>query len=150
MPNGQCKERQLAFTLGIMGPLSIPAYGMLMQVSKSVNTTVSEWEAQLFGNHPVAKLLSMACTTKKGEVRDTLAKAYYVCTRTWKEWPHTFCCKFYIPIRECGKRKRKRSLKDILGDYTEYMQTIHSTDKNGIISVELRGSCKHHKNKLLF
>jgi hypothetical protein len=143
MPNCWCKEQQLAFTLEIMGPQSIRAYGMLMQVSKSVNGTVRQWEASLFGGHRVAKLLSMACTTKKRKGREIPTKTYYVCTRTWWQNYMTFCCKFFIPIRDCGKQKRKRSLKDILGDYNVYMRSIPSYNKGGIIRVELRGSYKN-------
>ena len=138
MPNRKCKEQQLTFTLEIMRPLSTPVYGMLMQVSKSVNEAVRQWETPLFENHRVAKLLSMACTTKKGKGRES----YYVCNRTWRELRITLCFRFYIPIRDCGKQKTKRSFKDILGDYITHMQSIDNTQKNGVIRVELRGSYK--------
>ena len=143
MSHGACKEQELTFTLGIMEPVSIPAYGMLMQVSKSINAVVSRWETSLFGNCHVAQVLSMACTTKKRKGRNTPTKTYYVCTRTWWENYMTFCFKFYIPIRDCGKQKRKRSFKDILGDYKVHMRSIPGYNKGGIIRVELRGSYKN-------
>ena len=134
-------EQQLAFTLGIMNPLSIPVYGMLMQVSKSVNQAARQWEPSLFENHRIAKLLSMARTTARKH--GSVTRSSYVCIRTWREWHMTFCFKFYIPIRDCGKRKKKRSFKDILGDYAVHMQSIDNTQKNGVIRVELRGSYKN-------
>jgi hypothetical protein len=121
-------QLQLALALGIMSPLSIRTYGMLMQTSKSINKAASEWETALFEKHRVVQLLGMARTTKK---RD---KSYYVCNSTWQEWPLMLCCKFYIPIRS-----KKRRAKDILWDYVTCMQqnAVH-----GIIRVEFKRSVK--------
>ena len=121
-------ELQLAFALGIMSPLSIRTYGVLMQTSKSINKAASEWEAALFGKHRVVQLLSMARTTKK---RD---KSFYVCNSTWQEWPTMLCCKFYIPIHS-----KKRRAKDILRDYLTRMR---QTDVRGVIRVEFKRSVK--------
>ena len=144
MAKNESTEQQLVFTLGILSPLSIPVYGMLMQVSKSVNKTVTRyWESTLFENHRVAKLLSMARTTKKSKGHDTFAKSYYVCTRTWREWYVAYCFKFYIPMRNCGEHNKKRKFKDILGDYVVYMQSTDGINKRGIIHVELRNSYKN-------
>ena len=139
MANNESTEQQLVFTLGILSPLSIPVYGMLMQVSKSVNEAVRQWEAPLFENHRVPRLLSMACTTKRGK-SGPLAKSHYVCTRTWSGWLIFYCSKFYIPMRDCGKKKR--SSKDILGDYVVHMRSIDKTKKKGTIRVEFRNSFK--------
>ena len=118
-------EFQLAFALEIMSPLSIRTYGVLMQTSKAINKAASEWEAALFGKHRVVQLLSMARTTKK---RD---KSFYVCNRTWQEWPIMLCCKFYIP--------KKRRAKDILRDYLTRMR---QSAVRGIIRVEFKRSVK--------
>lgn len=153
MANKVCREEQLTFTLGIISPLSIPVYGMLMQVSKSVKEAVKHWEAPLFDNHRVSKLLSMACTTKRGKGRrDPSAKIHYICTRAWREHLVSFCFRFYIPMRDCGIRKRKRSFKDILGDYVVYMQSIDNTQKKGIICVKFRDSFQGRdlENRLLW
>ena len=149
MANHASAERQLTFTLSISSPLSIPVYGMLMQVSKSVNEAVRYWEETLFEKNHVAKILSMARTTKRGQ-HNPLAKSYYVCTRTWNEHIMFFCHEFYIPVRNCGKHKRKRSFKDILGDYIVYTQSIDENQKKGFIRVMLRNSFKNSKleNKL--
>jgi hypothetical protein len=141
------REQQLAFVLGIMRPMAISQYGMLMQVSKSVNKAASQWEQSLFERHHVAKLLSMACTTQKCKGRDTQATSYYVCTRTWTEILVTFCFKFYIPMRDCGNQnQKKRSHKDMLGDYFVYMRSLDNIRKQGIIRVELQGSYKTNGN----
>ena len=134
------KEQQLAFALGIMSPLSIKIYGMLMQTSKSINQATSEWDASLFGNHRAVKLLSMARTTKKGKEQNTLAQSYYVCNSTWQEWPIMLCCKFYIPIHN-HSFKRKRNAKDILRDFVMCMQQSIGYN-TGIIRVEFKRSVK--------
>ena len=128
-------EQQLIFTIGIMSPLSIQTYGVLMQVSKSINEAASQWDTSLFENNRVAKLLSMARTTKRNGM------SYYICTRTWKYWHVKFGAKFYIPMSE---NKRKRKPKNILRDYVMHMRSAENN--KGIIHAELR---KSFKNQLL-
>jgi len=126
-------EQQLIFTIGIMSPLSIQTYGVLMQVSKSINEAASQWD--IFENNRVAKLLSMARTTKRN------GQSYYICTRTWKFWHMIFGAKFYIPMSE---NKKKRKPKDILRDYVMHMRLAENN--KGIIRVEFR---KSFQNQLL-
>ena len=148
MANSICLEQQLTFTLGIISPLSIRIFGMLMQVSKSVNDAASQWEVELFENNHIARLLSMACTTKIGGRHNPLSKTYYVCTRTWDQWPLFFCADFYIPMGDRGKvNKRKRSFKTILEDYVVHMSSINYVDKKGVIRVKFRGSYKNSNIK---
>jgi hypothetical protein len=128
-------EQQLIFTIGIMSPQSIQTYGVLMQVSKSINEAASQWDTSLFENNRVAKLLSMARTTKRNGM------SYYICTRTWKYWHVKFGAKFYIPMSE---NKRKRKPKNILRDYVMHMRSAENN--KGIIHAELR---KSFKNQLL-
>ena len=145
MPGHVGLEQQLVFALGIFDPISIQAYGRLMQVSKSVKDAVTQWEAPLFESQRVVNLLRMARTTKKSKGRDTLAKSYYVCQRTWLEWPLSRVAKFYIPIRNYGCCNKKKSAKEILRDYVIYMQWWANNNNNnnrnlGVVSVELRRS----------
>jgi len=145
MPGHDGLEQQFVFALGILDPISIQAYGRLMQVSKSVQDAVTQWEAPLFESHRVVFLLSVAATTKKSKGRDALAKSYYVCQRTWLEWPVSRVAKFYIPVRNYGCCKKKKSAKEILGDFVIYMQWWTNNNNNnnrnlGVVSVELRRS----------